>query len=295
MMTIPHNNLRRTGAHFSSVTSTEGAGAEDCVARRAWRGLVLAGVALVSVGCSQDAVDSVPGTTEVTSSAAPEDASRSFGSGTHRVGEDIAPGTYRAANVGDSCYWERLSGFTGDVDDIIANDNAQGAAIVTILPSDKGFTSRGCGTWELLDDSDAASGTPTPANATPAHATPANADPKQQQQASRQQPAPAAPAQQPAADGPIGFTGDPNRETPKVLSGKQIASCLSTSDPSSYQPGTTLFTDGTTGWTAECAAQYVPPAPSGGNYSGGADYAAGTADAYTDGTGAGFGDTEGDY
>ncbi|MDP2965235.1 MAG: hypothetical protein Q8N39_04245 [Pelolinea sp.] len=72
----------------------------------------------------------------------------SFGDGTWRVGIDIEPGTYRIEGTG-SCYWERLSGFTGALDDIIANDLPNGPSIVTILPSDIGFTSSRCGIWVL--------------------------------------------------------------------------------------------------------------------------------------------------
>lgn len=75
----------------------------------------------------------------------PGNARSTFGDGTWRVGIDIEPGTYRTAGT-DSCYWARLSNFTGN-NDIIANDNARGPAIVTILASDAGFISRRCGTW----------------------------------------------------------------------------------------------------------------------------------------------------
>jgi len=71
----------------------------------------------------------------------------SFGDGTYVVGSHIAPGTYHAPG-GPSCYWERESGFGGVIsDDIIANDNPTGAPVVTISPSDAGFSTHGCGTW----------------------------------------------------------------------------------------------------------------------------------------------------
>lgn len=70
----------------------------------------------------------------------------SFGEGMYFVGKDIAPGSYRSEG-GDGCYWARLSGFGGGVDPVIANDNASGTAIVEIAASDKGFESKGCGTW----------------------------------------------------------------------------------------------------------------------------------------------------
>lgn len=71
-----------------------------------------------------------------------------FGNGTFRVGVDIAPGTYVAPG-GSGCYWERQSVFGGGgVDAIIANDFARGGqVVVTILATDKGFKTSGCGTW----------------------------------------------------------------------------------------------------------------------------------------------------
>ena len=69
-----------------------------------------------------------------------------FNDGTYIVGTDIAAGRYRSSG-GDGCYWGRLKGFGGNLDDLIANDNVTGRAVVTILPSDKGFQSSGCGAW----------------------------------------------------------------------------------------------------------------------------------------------------
>jgi hypothetical protein len=63
--------------------------------------------------------------------------------GVHRVGSDIRPGTYRS-RVPVNCYWARLAGFSGDLDDITANDNVTGYALVTIKSSDKGFETNGC-------------------------------------------------------------------------------------------------------------------------------------------------------
>lgn len=86
-----------------------------------------------------------PRPTTSTTAAGPK---TTFGDGTHRVGTDIAPGTYRNSG-GTGCYWERLSGFGGSFGDIIANGNASGSqpVVVTISTSDAGFTSRRCGTW----------------------------------------------------------------------------------------------------------------------------------------------------
>lgn len=72
-----------------------------------------------------------------------------FGQGTYIVGVDIAPGTWSAAG-GGSCYWERLSGFGGQLADIIANDFGSTSPIVSIAPTDKGFKSSNCGNWTKI-------------------------------------------------------------------------------------------------------------------------------------------------
>jgi hypothetical protein len=78
-------------------------------------------------------------------------AAPTFGDGTWVVGQDIEPGTYRSdVPAGDFCYWERLSGFGGDIlEDVITNDAVEGPqqVIVEIAPTDAGFTSDDCGTW----------------------------------------------------------------------------------------------------------------------------------------------------
>ena len=71
------------------------------------------------------------------------------GDGTYLVGTDIEPGTYRAAGA-DSCYWARLSGTTGDLDEIIVNDFGSGQMVVTIAESDVAFETARCGTWEKV-------------------------------------------------------------------------------------------------------------------------------------------------
>jgi hypothetical protein len=70
----------------------------------------------------------------------------SFGDGTYIVGTDFLPGTYKSDGR-TGCYYERLAGFTGALSEVIANENTDTAAIVTIAPSDKGFKSARCGTW----------------------------------------------------------------------------------------------------------------------------------------------------
>lgn len=76
-------------------------------------------------------------------------AASTFGEGTFRVGNEIRPGTYKAPG-GDGCYWERLSGFSGDFDDIIVNGGFQKNVVVEIQPSDAGFSSSNCGQWTRI-------------------------------------------------------------------------------------------------------------------------------------------------
>jgi hypothetical protein len=67
--------------------------------------------------------------------------------GTYFVKTDILPGKWRSTG-GDLCYWARLKGFSGELKDIVANDNVFGGkTVVTIASSDVGFATKGCGTW----------------------------------------------------------------------------------------------------------------------------------------------------
>jgi hypothetical protein len=70
-----------------------------------------------------------------------------IGNGTYRVGRDIAPGTYRVRRPAHACYWARLSGFSGKVTDVKANDFGSGFMVVTIRRHDKGFQTSHCGRW----------------------------------------------------------------------------------------------------------------------------------------------------
>ena len=90
----------------------------------------------------------VVGVITITNIAAAATGARTFGDGTHRVGKDVMPGTYRAPSVGGfGCYWARLRNFSGGLNAIIANGNESAPALVTIKSTDRGFESNGCGTW----------------------------------------------------------------------------------------------------------------------------------------------------
>jgi hypothetical protein len=91
-----------------------------------------------------------------------------IGDGTHVVGTGIQPGTYQNSDSSAGCYWERLSGFGGTVEEIIANGFTYGPAVVTISPTDAGFTSARCGFWTLVVDAP----TVVPPTAQPTQAAP---------------------------------------------------------------------------------------------------------------------------
>jgi hypothetical protein len=71
-----------------------------------------------------------------------------FEDGTLEVGTDLKPGTYRLREAASFCYWARLKGLGGDLGEIIANENiSDGYGVVSIVKTDKGFESSGCGEW----------------------------------------------------------------------------------------------------------------------------------------------------
>lgn len=71
---------------------------------------------------------------------------RRFGDGAWQVGRDITPGVYRASG-GVECYWVRLGGLGGSIDDVLEDGKRSGGPTVTIKRSDQGFESHGCGVW----------------------------------------------------------------------------------------------------------------------------------------------------
>lgn len=90
-----------------------------------------------------------PAGDKTTKAAAP-----TIGDGVWQVGVDMPAGRWRTIVPADerNCYWARLKGFAGDLNDISANDN-QGpgtAVVVTVKATDKGFESNGCGIWAKI-------------------------------------------------------------------------------------------------------------------------------------------------
>ena len=90
-----------------------------------------------------------PPTTAAPTTTVPSGPKTTFGDGTWAVGIQIAPGTYQT-NGGSGCYWETDSNLTGNESATIANGDTSGHVVVTVLPSDAGFTTQSCGTWTPL-------------------------------------------------------------------------------------------------------------------------------------------------
>jgi hypothetical protein len=70
----------------------------------------------------------------------------SFGPGTFAVGAQVVPGRWRS-DGGDLCYWERLAGLGGGLDELLDSAGVPGPTEVVLGPSDVAFSSFGCGTW----------------------------------------------------------------------------------------------------------------------------------------------------
>jgi hypothetical protein len=111
---------------------------------------------LPAVTVTADPVPAVTVTETVTATAtaAPKKTTglngKTFGAGTWKVGSEIPAGTYvTSASKGEHCYYARLSGFSGDLDDIIANEIYSGPARgrVTIASSDLGVKFSGACEW----------------------------------------------------------------------------------------------------------------------------------------------------
>ena len=109
-------------------------------------------------GSNATPTNNVPASAAVNTPSQPSGPVSSFGDGTFIVNTDIEPGTYKSSGS-QGCYYARLSGFGGTTDDIIANDNTNSPAIVTIKSTDKGFVSTRCGTWTQLPASSTSNAT----------------------------------------------------------------------------------------------------------------------------------------
>lgn len=83
---------------------------------------------------------------EAVTGAEAEQAANTVGDGIWTVGVDIEPGTYRATDVSDDCYWAVLvSGTNGS--DIVDNGIPGGGNPTVTVREGQDFESSGCGDW----------------------------------------------------------------------------------------------------------------------------------------------------
>lgn len=76
----------------------------------------------------------------------PAHGSATFSNGTWLVGEEIAPGVWRAIRS-RTCSWKRLASIEGAVEDVVAGGTQ---LTVEIRPFDAAFSSDGCGWWSQI-------------------------------------------------------------------------------------------------------------------------------------------------
>jgi len=137
-----YRSSRTGGACYWERLSGFSGGFGDIIANKITDELSLVEISSTDAGFStQDCGTWSKATTRITSSL-----TSPFGGGAFIVGLDIASGIWRSPG-GDSCYWERLSGFSGELKHIEANDVGVFNNIVTIQSTDKGFSSSDCGSW----------------------------------------------------------------------------------------------------------------------------------------------------
>lgn len=86
-------------------------------------------------------------TAEAVEAEAQREHGERFRNGTHRVGDDIQPGTYvvEVDEAFDGCYWQRLDAAGNTIDNNFINSGFRAEA--TIAASDYSFTSERCGEW----------------------------------------------------------------------------------------------------------------------------------------------------
>ena len=121
--------------------------------RRLLPALGAAIMVVASVGCARSISEPLGENTRWTPLATVREAGEpvdEFGDGTCIVGTDIEPSTYRDDRARPGCYWARLSGFSGEIQDVIANRTSDFVQTVTIRSTDRGFETGGCGTWKAV-------------------------------------------------------------------------------------------------------------------------------------------------
>ena len=94
------------------------------------------------------------GTWQLRESQTPAQPATEFFDGSHLVNIDIAPGTYVTNSGDEDCNWFRTAPFGDRNPDNTGGYVSEGHQTISLLPTDTGFYSQGCGTWRLLSELD---------------------------------------------------------------------------------------------------------------------------------------------
>lgn len=127
------------------------------------KGIAIAGAALALAGCGSTGSTTASTSTKTVTitatnaPAAPTSPASSAGTtipgdGIFRVGVDFQPGTYTSSPTqpGKTCFWYRLKDLSGTSSSQITAAYSDGPVVVTIAPTDAGFKSQGCQTWQKV-------------------------------------------------------------------------------------------------------------------------------------------------
>ncbi|MGH3795996.1 MAG: hypothetical protein ACRDSP_14025 [Pseudonocardiaceae bacterium] len=91
-----------------------------------------------------------------TSTATPTGPADHFSDGTFEVLRDVQAGTYRTAGPRAGgfpfCFWYRLNGLGGTLQEIIASGESEGPVTLTVRPSDKAVRTEYCDPWVRIGD-----------------------------------------------------------------------------------------------------------------------------------------------
>ena len=107
----------------------------------------------VEVPASEPSVEEVDDATTEEPAEEEESENEALSAGVYVVGEDIEPGTYKTDGPADDsfsgmCYWARLSGLSGEFDELIANDAFEGQTTVVVNEGDVALELTGECEWE---------------------------------------------------------------------------------------------------------------------------------------------------
>ncbi|MBW3537220.1 MAG: cell wall-binding repeat-containing protein [Actinobacteria bacterium] len=109
----------------------------------------LANETMIVTVLPSDAAFRVSGCSLWTADLTPDEIARTsadrLADGTWLVNTEVQPGMWTASG-GTTCYWERVSGFGGELSEVIQSGTSP---TVTVEAGDLGFKSRRCGTWSL--------------------------------------------------------------------------------------------------------------------------------------------------